>query len=71
LRVTQRQPARGAGAVTSRHFVPTRRYIKDDEIAVPIVRAKRWEAITEHEFRDLADQARLSRKATIATVKDT
>lgn len=52
-------------------FVPTARYVPGDGFAIPIVRTKRWEAITEDEFAEFADDAGLSRKQTIATVRDT
>lgn len=52
-------------------FVPTARYVPGDGLAIPIVRTKRWEAITEDEFAEFADSARLSRRQTIATVRDT
>jgi serine/threonine-protein kinase HipA len=52
-------------------FVPTARYVTGDGFAIPIVRTKRFEAITEDEFAEFADGARLSRRQTIATVRDT
>lgn len=52
-------------------FVPTARYVAGDVFAIPIVRTKRWDAITEDEFAEFADAARLSRKQTIATVRET
>jgi serine/threonine-protein kinase HipA len=52
-------------------FVPTARYVPGDGFAIPVVRTKRWEAITEDEFIELAANAGLSRHATIATVRDT
>jgi serine/threonine-protein kinase HipA len=52
-------------------FVPTARYVPGDGLAIPVVRTKRWEAITEQEFVEFAASAGLSRQATLATVRDT
>jgi serine/threonine-protein kinase HipA len=52
-------------------FVPTVRYVPGDGFAIPIVRTKRFDAMTEDEFAEFADRARLSRRQTIATVRDT
>jgi serine/threonine-protein kinase HipA len=52
-------------------FVPTARYVPGDGFAIPLVRTKRWEAITEDEFAEFAAAAGLSRHATISTVRET
>lgn len=52
-------------------LLPTARYVRDDTLAVPVVRTKRWEAITEDEFAEFAAAAGLSRHATITAVRAT
>lgn len=52
-------------------FVPTSRYVKGDGFAIPLMRTKRWEAITHDEFLDFSDAAGLARKQTVTTIHDT